>query len=939
MVQAALNSILDDLEDDSRLDDPLAVFEAFQNWAKDAGTPLYPHQEQAALEIFSENHVIVSTPTGSGKTLIALAAHLHALAKDQRSYYTAPLKALVNEKFFALVNLFGAENVGLLTGDGSVNPEAPILCCTAEILANHALHSGSDLDAGVVIMDEFHFYADPERGWAWQVPLLELPHTQFVLLSATLGDTSFFENDLYERTQRKCVLVDQAQRPVPLQMHYTEMGMSHLIEKLVKEDRAPVYLVSFSQAEATKNAQALANANLASKTQRAAIAKELESFRFAKGFGKTMSRLLRLGIGLHHGGLLPKYRLLVERLATKGLLSVICGTDTLGVGINVPIRTVVLSGLAKYDGHSTRLLQAREFHQIAGRAGRAGFDEVGYVEVMSPNACAESDTDSSSSGNNSGLFLGAGASSRKDSSGKNSPKSKNKSASNTASRKDKGKITWDKGTFEKLQASKPERLKSQFRFTHSLVIRVLGRNKDSNEHLLWLADNNHNQTQEINPQLRVLGQIVRSLRKAEVIDLIDQYSDKPTLALKRALPEEFALNEPLAPFALAVAGTLDPQDAEYPWDLISVIEAILEDPKQILIRQERAEKDRLMNQARALGLDYNQRQEMLQEASWPRPLAEYLQQMFEVYRRDNPWVTFAEPAPKSILREMLSDNMTFSDYINRYDLQASEGTLLRYLSNAYKSLDQVIPPEYLDETLLQVKQWLQTQIASVDDSLLLEWERLRQIEQRKNPLSTTTNAVGENLYIGTGGSFESGDPEGEELGFESQFASTSPLYRYLGMSTHAARKLIRKEMWKIVELFSFNQIPTQDYLDTYDTAWSQTDWENELDDYWDEYDAVAITADAQANHHCKIYDRLSRQDLEGLLGVKHPWLTQVDDPHLIWVIDQEIDDGENNWEWSIRALLRIDLQKPQEKIDLRLHQIGPKEEFTILSGKTEEKHT
>src|SRR5579864_2740853 len=196
--------------------DPDAVFDAFAGWSKRRGLALYPHQEDALIEIVSGANVILSTPTGSGKSLVAAGAHFAALADGRRTFYTAPIKALVSEKFFDLCAAFGPAQIGMMTGDASVNPEAPIICCTAEVLASIALRDGDQADVGQVVMDEFHFYADPQRGWAWQVPLIELPHVQFVLMSATLGDTTRFERDLTRRTGRPTAAVKSAERPVPL---------------------------------------------------------------------------------------------------------------------------------------------------------------------------------------------------------------------------------------------------------------------------------------------------------------------------------------------------------------------------------------------------------------------------------------------------------------------------------------------------------------------------------------------------------------------------------------------------------------------------------------------------------------------------------------------------------------------------------------------------
>ncbi|MGO8885723.1 MAG: DEAD/DEAH box helicase, partial [Streptosporangiaceae bacterium] len=351
-----------------------SLFEAFATWTAARGLVLYPHQEEALIEIVSGANVILSTPTGSGKSLVAAGAHFAALARGVRSFYSAPIKALVSEKFFALCEMFGAANVGMMTGDASVNAGAPIICCTAEILASIALREGARADVGQVVMDEFHFYADPDRGVAWQVPLIELPQAQLVLMSATLGDVSRFERDLTRRTGRETTVVRSADRPVPLMFSYVLTPLHETLEELLATRQAPVYVVHFTQAAAVEQALALMSINVCTRAEKDAIAELIGGFRFTAGFGKTLSRLVRHGIGVHHAGMLPRYRRLVETLAQAGLLKVICGTDTLGVGINVPIRTVVFTSLSKYDGKKTRLLQVREFHQIAGRAGRAGFD-------------------------------------------------------------------------------------------------------------------------------------------------------------------------------------------------------------------------------------------------------------------------------------------------------------------------------------------------------------------------------------------------------------------------------------------------------------------------------------------------------------------------------------------------------------------------------------
>src|SRR4051794_32294736 len=433
-------------------DSPDDVYGAVVDWADAQQLELYPHQDEAVLELLSGSNVVLATPTGSGKSLVAVAAHAAALARDQVTYYTAPIKALVSEKFFALCATFGTEDVGMLTGDASVNADAPVICSTAEILANIALREGRQADVGLVVMDEFHFYSDPSRGWAWQVPLIELPRAQFVLMSATLGDVSFFRDDLTRRTGRETAVITNAERPVPLVFSYLVQPLHETLEELLSTGQAPVYIVYFTQAQALEQAQALMSVNVCSKEEKARIAALIGDFRFASGFGKTLSRLVRHGIGVHHAGMLPKYRRLVETLAQAGLLKVICGTDTLGVGINVPIRTVLFTSLSKFDGKKTRLLQAREFHQIAGRAGRAGYDTVGRVVVQAPEHVIENEKALAKAGDD--------AKARRKVVKKKPPE---------------GFIGYGQPTFERLRDSDPEPLTSSFIVTHAMILNVIER--------------------------------------------------------------------------------------------------------------------------------------------------------------------------------------------------------------------------------------------------------------------------------------------------------------------------------------------------------------------------------------------------------------------------------------------------------------------------------
>src|SRR5262249_17241074 len=373
------------------------------------------------------------------KSLVAQLVHFKALCEGARSFYTSPIKALVSEKFFALCAVFGAENVGMLTGDASINPMAPIVCCTAEVLANMALRRGDEMDLPYAVLDEFHFYADPARGWAWQVPLLMLTKTAFLLMSATLGDTAGIRADLARRTSRPVALVTSDERPVPLDFSYRETPLHETVADLLEEGKAPVYVVRFTQRETAELAQSLTSLSVATRAERDAIARALGDFDFDSPYGKEVARLVRAGIGIHHAGLLPKYRLLVEQLSQQGLLKVISGTDTLGVGVNIPIRTVLFTKLAKFDGAKVGPLSVREFRRIAGRAGRKGFDERGSVACQAPEHVIENK--------------------------RMRARAANKKKREVSKKPPPGFVGWNDETFRRLIEKPPEPLVSRFRVT------------------------------------------------------------------------------------------------------------------------------------------------------------------------------------------------------------------------------------------------------------------------------------------------------------------------------------------------------------------------------------------------------------------------------------------------------------------------------------------
>jgi hypothetical protein len=691
--------------------DPDELLEGFVAWTAEQGFDLYPAQEEAVLELLAGNHVVLATPTGSGKSLVATAAHAAALARGERSVYTAPIKALVSEKFFALARDFGPDNVGMVTGDASINPGAPIIACTAEILAHRALRQGADVDVGLVVADEFHFYADPQRGWAWQVPLLELTNVQFLLMSATLGPTRRFTDDLEARTGRPAVTVAGSERPVPLITEYRETPLHESVDELLRSDRAPVYIVHFTQQAAAEKAQDLCSLDVLTKDEKAAVRAEVGGFRFDTPIGKDLRRFIGHGIGLHHAGLLPRYRLLMEKLAQAGLLKMICGTDTLGVGVNVPIRTVLFTQLCKYDGTTTRLLSNREFQQVAGRAGRRGFDDEGHVWVQAPPHWIE---------NRRAEQKVAADPGRKKKLVKKKPP-------------DRGYSHWNEETFDRFVVGRPEPLESSFDVTHQMVLNVLSRPGDGGAALKRLLLDNHEPRKRQRRHIRKAIGVYRSLRAAGIVEELDEPDDEGRrVRIGVDLQDQFALHQPLSLFALEVIPELDIDEPGHALDVLSVVESVLENPGVVQAAQVNRLKSELVARLKMEGVGYEERMDRLAEVRPPRPLAEFLYGTFDVFRSHHPWVGDENVKPKSVAREMFEFGYGFRDYIGHHGLKRSEGTVLRYLTDAYKGLVQNVPPVARTDEVADLEAWLGATVRQVDSSLLEEWERLR------NPDGTDT---------------------------------------------------------------------------------------------------------------------------------------------------------------------------------------------------------
>src|SRR5216683_4789131 len=765
--------------------DPDTLYAAFSEWADSQGLTLYPHQDEALIEIVSGANVILSTPTGSGKSLVATAGHFAGLAAGDRSFYTAPIKALVSEKFFTLCDIFGPVNVGMMTGDGSVNAEAPIICCTAEVLANIALRDGAEADADLVIMDEFHYYADPDRGWAWQVPLIELPRAQFLLMSATLGDVTRFEQDLTRRTGRPTAVVKSAERPVPLTFRFVLEPLHETIEELLATRQAPIYVVHFTQAAAIEQAQALMSVNVCSRAEKDAIAELIGRFRFSAGFGKTLSRLVRHGIGVHHAGMLPRYRRLVETLAQAGLLKVICGTDTLGVGINVPIRTVVLTALSKYDGSVTRLLQAREFHQIAGRAGRAGFDEAGLVVVLAPEHVIANERALAKAGDD--------------------PVKRRRIV---RKKPPPGMVSWGKPTFDRLVAAEPEPLTSSFKVTHAMVLNVIARPGDAFAAMKHLLTDNHEDRSAQRRHIHQAIAIYRALLAGGVVERLEEPdSEGRFVRLTVDLQFDFALNQPLSPFALAAISLLDVEAPSYPLDVLSVIESTLDDPRQVLSAQQFRARGEAVAQMKADGIAYEERLDLLDAVTYPKPLTDLLDDAYDIYRQGHPWVLDYSLSPKSVVRDMYERALTFTEYVAFYGLSRSEGLVLRYLADAYKALRQTVPDEAKTEDLADLIEWLGEIVRQVDSSLIDEWERLR------NPA------------------------DGASVSAEARPATVTSNVR-------AFRVLVRNALFQRVRLAALGHYPELGSLDG-DSGWDAAAWEDALERYFEVHDEIGTGADAR----------------------------------------------------------------------------------------------
>ena len=817
------------------------AFEAFTGWVADRGIELWPHQEEALMSLMVGDHVILGTPTGSGKSLVALGMHFMAMCFGETSYYTAPIKALVSEKFFSLVELLGRDNVGMITGDVHINTDAPIICCTEEILANQALREGPDALIHSVAMDEFHFFSDTDRGWAWQVPLLTLPKTQFLLMSATLGDVTQIADLLRRQTTRDVSNVIDAPRPVPLSYEYALTPLEGTVELALRKNEGPLYIVHFSQDAALTSAQNLASYGVATKEQREAVKEAMKSAQFSTAFGKTLKRLLGCGVGVHHAGMLPRYRLLVEKLAQQGLLPVICGTDTLGVGINVPIHTVVLTQLTKFDGRKMRRLRSREFHQIAGRAGRSGFDTEGVVIAEAPEHEIE---------NHKAEVKAAG-----------DPKKLKKIKKK---RPPENFVNWNEDTFKKLVDSVPEQLTPRMRITHSMVLAEVEQGGNARARVDQLIDDSL-QPDEEKVKLHVrAAEVLQTLVDAGVVVRDVDENGQDAYSVTMDLPEDFALDQPLSPFLLAALELLDPESPEYAFDLVSMVEATLEDPRQVLRAQERKARDAAMAEMKMDGVDYDERLERIAEVTYPKPLEDLLDAAFGKYCDAVPWARDYCLRPKSVLRDMLESAADFKGYIQKLGIMRYEGILLRYLSEAFRGLDRTIPEDKRTEQLKDIIAWLGLVVRSVDSSLVDEWENAGSVLDAAPPDAAGVEAV---------------------------------VHDRRGLTV-----LVRNALFSRVRMAAHRDIAG---LGEADGEWGfgERAWAQALDEYYEAHEEILLDADARS----KAYLILNEADEE--------------EAH-VWHVRQIFHDEDGDNDFAIAADVDLDATQAGDGVVFKDYRVG-----------------
>jgi hypothetical protein len=598
-------------------------------------------------------------------------------------------------------------------------------------------------------------------------------------------------------------VIHSAERPVPLVFSFVIEPLHETLKELLSTNQAPVYVVHFTQAAALEQAQALMSVNVCSRAEKDAIADMIGNFRFSAGFGKTLSRLVRHGIGVHHAGMLPRYRRLVETLTQAGLLKVICGTDTLGVGINVPIRT------------------------------------AGRVVVQAPEHVVENEKALAKAGDD--------------------PKARRKVV---RKKPPEGFVSWGKPTFERLVAADPEPLTSSFKVTHAMVLNVIARPGDAFAAMRHLLTDNHEDRSAQRRHIHEAIAIYRALLAGGVVERLDEPDAEGRLVrLTVDLQLDFALNQPLSPFALAAIQLLDPESPSYPLDVLSVIESTLENPRQVLSAQQFRARGEAVAQMKADGVGYEERLELLDDVTYPKPLEDLLDGAYEIYRRGHPWVADYEVRPKAVVRDMYERALTFAEYVAFYGLSRSEGLVLRYLADAYKALRQTVPDEAKTEDLTDLIEWLGEIVRQVDSSLIDEWERLR------NPL-------------------DAAEPSRDER----PATVTS--------NVRAFRVLVRNALFHRVRLAALGHYEELGALDS-ESGWGATAWEDVLESYFDVHDEIGTGAEARG-----------------------PALLMIDQQPGQWAVRQIFDDPAGDHDWGISAIVDLDASDEAGSAVLRITDVG-----------------
>jgi hypothetical protein len=403
-----------------------------------------------------------------------------------------------------------------------------------------------------------------------------------------------------------------------------------------------------------------------------------------------------------------------------------------------------------------------------------------------------------------------------------------------------GTIGWGQPTFDRLVTAEPEPLTSSFQVSHAMLLNVIARGGDPFVAMRHLLTDNHEEPAAQRRHIRRAIAIARALLAGGVIEKVGG-----AYRLVEDLQLDFALNQALSPFALACLELLDRESPDYPLDVVSVIESTLEDPRQVLSAQRQRARGEAVNAMKAEGIEYEQRMELLEEVTHPRPLRELLDGAYETYRRGHPWVADYELKPKSVVRDMYERALTFTEYVSFYGLSRSEGLILRYLADAYRALRQTVPEDARTEELTDLIEWLGELVRQVDSSLLDEWERLR------NP----------------------GGPVEEVALDEKPPAVTT--------NARAFRVLVRNALFRRVELAALRHYDELGELDA-EAGWTADRWAEAIEDYFAEYDEIGTGPAARG-----------------------PALLQIDAGPAVWTVRQVFDDPAGDHDWGIDATVDL----------------------------------